>query len=54
MAKHAASFDFILDCVAAPHDVNAYIALLKRDGLYAEMWNRQLAERDDVLEEAAE
>jgi uncharacterized zinc-type alcohol dehydrogenase-like protein len=32
MAKHAASFDFILDCVAAPHDVNAYINLLKRDG----------------------
>jgi uncharacterized zinc-type alcohol dehydrogenase-like protein len=32
MAKHAASFDFILDCVAAPHDINAYIALLKRDG----------------------
>jgi uncharacterized zinc-type alcohol dehydrogenase-like protein len=32
MAKHAGSFDFILDCVAAPHDVNAYINLLKRDG----------------------
>ena len=32
MAKHANSFDFILDCVAAPHDLNAYIALLKRDG----------------------
>jgi uncharacterized zinc-type alcohol dehydrogenase-like protein len=32
MAKHAASFDFILDCVAAPHDINAYINLLKRDG----------------------
>ena len=32
MAKHAGSFDFILDCVAAPHDINAYIALLKRDG----------------------
>src|SRR4051812_14029208 len=25
MAKHATSFDFILDCVAAPHDINAYI-----------------------------
>jgi len=32
MAKHAFSFDFILDCVAAKHDVNAYINLLKRDG----------------------
>ena len=32
MAKHSSSFDFILDCVAAPHDINAYIGLLKRDG----------------------
>jgi uncharacterized zinc-type alcohol dehydrogenase-like protein len=32
MKKHAGSFDFILDCVAAPHDVNAYINLLARDG----------------------
>ena len=32
MKKHAASFDFILDCVAAPHDINAYIQLLARDG----------------------
>ena len=32
MAKHAGSFDFILDCVAAQHDINAYIVLLKRDG----------------------
>jgi uncharacterized zinc-type alcohol dehydrogenase-like protein len=32
MAKHVGSFDFILDCVAAKHDVNAYINLLKRDG----------------------
>lgn len=32
MAKHAGTFDFILDCVAAEHDINAYIALLKRDG----------------------
>jgi len=29
-------------------------ALLRRDGLYAEMWNRQLAEREDALDEAAE
>jgi uncharacterized zinc-type alcohol dehydrogenase-like protein len=31
MLKHAASFDFILDTVSAEHDVNAYLALLKRD-----------------------
>ena len=28
MQKHAGSFDFILDCVAAEHDINAYINLL--------------------------
>jgi uncharacterized zinc-type alcohol dehydrogenase-like protein len=32
MQKHAASFDFILDTVSAEHDLNTYIALLKRDG----------------------
>jgi uncharacterized zinc-type alcohol dehydrogenase-like protein len=32
MAKHTASFDFILDCVSAKHDVNALISLIKRDG----------------------
>jgi uncharacterized zinc-type alcohol dehydrogenase-like protein len=32
MAKHAGSFDFILDAVAAVHDINAYINLLARDG----------------------
>jgi len=32
MAKQAGSFDFILDAVAAPHDINAYINLLKPDG----------------------
>ena len=32
MKKHAGSFDFILDCVAAEHDINAYINLLTRDG----------------------
>jgi len=32
MQKHLASFDFILDAVSAPHDLNAYINLLKRDG----------------------
>jgi uncharacterized zinc-type alcohol dehydrogenase-like protein len=32
MAKHAGTFDFILDAVAADHDINAYINLLSRDG----------------------
>jgi uncharacterized zinc-type alcohol dehydrogenase-like protein len=32
MAPHAGSFDFILDCVSAEHDINAYLALLKLDG----------------------
>jgi uncharacterized zinc-type alcohol dehydrogenase-like protein len=32
MAKHAGSFDFILDAVAAEHDINTYINLLARDG----------------------
>ncbi|MEY4271297.1 MAG: Aldehyde reductase YahK [Verrucomicrobiota bacterium] len=32
MAKHAGSLDFVLDCVSAKHDLNAYLALLKLDG----------------------
>ena len=32
VAKHAGSFDFILDAVAAAHDINAYVNLLRRDG----------------------
>src|SRR5438132_1128773 len=28
-------FDFILDAVSAPHDVNAYLNLLRRDGVMA-------------------
>lgn len=32
MAAHANSFDFILDTVAASHDLDALTALLKRDG----------------------
>jgi uncharacterized zinc-type alcohol dehydrogenase-like protein len=30
--KHTGSFDFILDAVAADHDISAYINLLRRDG----------------------
>ena len=32
MAKHAASLDFVLDCVSAQHDINEYIGLVKLDG----------------------
>jgi alcohol dehydrogenase (NADP+) len=32
MMKHAGSFDFILDAVSAPHDINALLNLLRRDG----------------------
>ena len=32
MQKHAESFDFILDTVSAPHDINAYLNLLRRGG----------------------
>jgi uncharacterized zinc-type alcohol dehydrogenase-like protein len=32
MAKHASSFDFILDAVSAQHDINAYLTQLKLDG----------------------
>ncbi len=35
MKKHANSFDVLLDCVSAPHDLNAYLGLLKRDGTLA-------------------
>ena len=32
MQAHLASFDFILNTVAAPHNLDDYTALLKRDG----------------------
>src|SRR5579859_7200384 len=32
MDKHLNSFHFILDTVSAPHDVNQYLTLLRRDG----------------------
>jgi uncharacterized zinc-type alcohol dehydrogenase-like protein len=32
MKQHIGSFDFILDTIAADHDLNAYINLLGRDG----------------------
>jgi len=31
MAKHALSFDFLLNTIPVPHDVNPYLALLRRD-----------------------
>ncbi|BDB27871.1 hypothetical protein CTP10_R52810 [Cupriavidus sp. P-10] len=32
MAVHTKSFDWILNTVAAPHDLDAFVTLLKRDG----------------------
>ncbi|MBP6670290.1 MAG: NAD(P)-dependent alcohol dehydrogenase [Gemmatimonadales bacterium] len=32
LARHAGRFDFLLDTVAAPHNLDAYLSLLKRDG----------------------
>lgn len=32
MAKHAGRYDFVLNTISAPHDINAYLNLLKRDG----------------------
>ncbi len=32
MQQHAGTFDFILDTIAADHDINAYLHLLGRDG----------------------
>jgi uncharacterized zinc-type alcohol dehydrogenase-like protein len=32
MAKHAGSFDFILDCVSADHDINGLLGMLRHDG----------------------
>ncbi|OWK36497.1 NAD(P)-dependent alcohol dehydrogenase [Fimbriiglobus ruber] len=32
MKAQAGSFDFLLDCVSAEHDINAYLQLLKLDG----------------------
>jgi uncharacterized zinc-type alcohol dehydrogenase-like protein len=32
MAEHGESFDFILNTVAAPHDLDQFLVLLKRDG----------------------
>jgi alcohol dehydrogenase (NADP+) len=32
MARHAGSFHFILNTVAAPHNLDAFLVLLKRDG----------------------
>jgi Zn-dependent alcohol dehydrogenases len=32
LKPHAGRYDFILDTVSAPHDLDAYLRLLKRDG----------------------
>jgi uncharacterized zinc-type alcohol dehydrogenase-like protein len=35
MKERAGSLHFVLDCVSASHDINAYLKLLKRDGTLA-------------------
>lgn len=35
MKSQGASFDFILDTVSAPHDVDVFLSILKRDGTMA-------------------
>ncbi len=35
MKNNAGSLHFVLDCVSASHDINAYLSLLKRDGTLA-------------------
>ena len=37
MQKNASRFHFILDTVAAKHDINAYLQLLKRDGVLTQV-----------------
>ena len=32
MGKHVGCFDLIVDCVSAPHDIDAYLKLLRLDG----------------------
>ena len=32
MARHANTLDMLLDCVAAPHDLGAYLNLVRRSG----------------------
>ena len=32
MAKQKSKFDFVLDCVSAPHDLNQMLSLLRLDG----------------------
>lgn len=32
MKKHAGTFDMILDCVSADHDINAYLSLVRTGG----------------------
>ncbi len=51
MKSQAASFDFILDTVSAPHDVDIFLSLLKRDGamVLVGLPDRQLAVQPAIL-----
>jgi uncharacterized zinc-type alcohol dehydrogenase-like protein len=51
MRSQAASFDFILDTVSAPHDIDMFLSLLKRDGamVLVGLPDRQLAVQPAIL-----
>jgi uncharacterized zinc-type alcohol dehydrogenase-like protein len=51
MKSQGASFDFILDTVSAPHDIDMYLSLLKRDGamVLVGLPERQLAVQPAIL-----
>ncbi|MBS0286962.1 MAG: NAD(P)-dependent alcohol dehydrogenase [Proteobacteria bacterium] len=47
MKQHIGSFDFLLNTISAPIDINAYLSLLKRDGV---MCSVGIASKDAKLE----
>ena len=49
MEKQQKRFDFIIDTVSAPHDLNAYLALLKRDGALVVVTGTTVVVDDVVL-----
>lgn len=50
LARHVSSFDFILDTVSAPHDLNELLVLLKRGGTLTLVG---LPDRDPILKPRA-
>ena len=44
MKKQSGSFNFILNTVAAPHNLDAYLELLRRDGTMCGVWEAEQIE----------